>query len=76
MLRRAGSGLRGGGPAAADGEGTLVPEGRQQMGHPVGRTPASQWRRGDRQSRALAPYRQLRASWSEGPDTARPWGSH
>ena len=35
-LRRAGPGLRGGGPAAADREGTLVLEGRQHRGHPVG----------------------------------------
>ena len=34
-LRRAGPHLRGRGPAAADVEGTQVPEGRQQRGHPV-----------------------------------------
>ena len=33
-LQRAGPAPRGGGPAAADGEATLVPQGRQQRGHP------------------------------------------
>ena len=32
-LGGAGPGLRGGGPATADGHGTQVPEGRQQRGH-------------------------------------------
>ena len=36
--------------------------------------PSLQWRRGDRQSGAAAPYLQPRASWSAGPDTARPLG--
>ena len=49
-------------------------EGCQQWDHP-GNVPSLQCRRGDCQSGAAAPYRQLRASWSAGPDTARPWGT-
>ena len=37
--------------------------------------PSLQWRRGDREKGAARPYRQPRASWSAGPDTAKPWGT-
>ena len=37
--------------------------------------PTLEWRRGDRQNGTAAPYLQPRASWSAGPDTARPWGT-
>ena len=72
-LGGAGPGPRGSGTSAADREGTLVPEGRQQGGDWESRAPSLQWRRGDRQGAAARPYRQSRASWSVGPDTARPW---
>ena len=55
-------------------KGTQVPEGRQQGVDQVARHP-SNGGGGDRQSGAAAPYRQLRASWSAGPHTARPWGT-
>ena len=74
-LGSASRGLRGGGTSAADGRGP-----RPQRGASRGATwescaPSLQWRRGDRQSVAAWPYRQPRASWSAGPDTARPWGT-
>ena len=62
-------------PLWRTGRGPRSQRGASRGATRVGCAPSLQCRRGDRQSGAAAPYRQLRALWSAGPDIARPWGT-
>ena len=73
-LGSVGPGLRGGSSRAADREGTHVLAGRQNRGDKGGLRALPPMEAREPPERAAAPCRQLRASWSAGPDTTRPWG--
>ena len=62
-------------PPRRTGRGPKSQRGASRGATRAGCVPSLLWRRGDRHSAAAAPYRQPRASWSAGPDTATPWGT-